>query len=104
VEPVGAAVSATNLQVLHYSGTYADGIKNVEAETADMEKGDLRQYSFADMKVGFPSADVAVMTYKVTTQGTSAGQDLSGAYNAGRVWVKREGKWLGVFHTEVKAQ
>jgi len=44
------------------------------------------------------------MTYKVTMQGTSAGQDVSGTYNAASVYVQRDGKWLGVFHTEVKAQ
>src|SRR5947209_4757277 len=44
-------------------------------------------------------------SYKVTMQGTSStGQDVSGTYNAASVWVKRDGKWLGVFHTEVKAQ
>ena len=68
------------------------------------EGTDLRDYSFADTKVVFPSADVAVMTYKVTMQETSAGQDASGTYNSASVWNKRGGKWLGVFHTEVKAQ
>jgi ketosteroid isomerase-like protein len=92
------------LMAKDYSGAYAEGIKTLDNEVADMEKGDLRQYSFADTKVVLPNADVAVMTYKVTTQGTSAGQDMSGTYNAASVWVKREGKWLGAFHTEVKAQ
>lgn len=87
-----------------YCGAYAEGIKNVDAEIADMEKGELREYSFADTKVVFPSPDVAVMTYKVTMQGTSAGKDISGTYNASSVWVKRDGKWLGALHTEVKAQ
>ena len=88
-----------------YYGAYAEGIKNLDAEVADMEKGELRQYSFADTKVVFPNPDVAVMTYKVTMQGTSsAGQDISGTYNASSVWVKRDGKWLGALHTEVKAQ
>ncbi len=88
-----------------YYGAYAEGIKNLDAEVADMEKGELRQYSFADTKVVFPNPDVAVMTYKVTMQGTSSpGQDISGTYNASSVWVKRDGKWLGALHTEVKAQ
>src|SRR5437667_9137669 len=88
-----------------YYGAYAEGIKNVDAEFADMQKGELREYSYADTKVVFPSPDAAVMTYKVTMQGTSStGQDVSGTYNAASVWVKRDGKWLGVFHTEVKAQ
>jgi ketosteroid isomerase-like protein len=87
-----------------YYATYAEGIKTLDREVADMEKTDLRDYSFADSKVVFPSADVAVMTYKVTMEETSAGQDASGTYNSASVWNKRGGKWLGVFHTEIKAQ
>jgi hypothetical protein len=87
-----------------YCGVYADGIKTLDTEVADMAKTDLRDYSFADMKVVFPSADIAVITYKVTQQAISAGQDVSGAYNSAGVWMKRGGKWLGVFHTETKTQ
>jgi Domain of unknown function (DUF4440) len=87
-----------------YYGTYAEGIKNLDREVADMAKTDLREYSLADMKVVFPSSDVAVVTYKTTMQQTSEGKDMSGTYNSGSVWVKKGGKWLEVFHTEVKAQ
>ena len=87
-----------------YYGTYAEGIKNLDREVADMAKTDLREYSLADMKVVFPSADVAVITYKTTIQLTSEGKDMSGTYNSGSIWVKKGGKWLEVFHTEVKAQ
>jgi hypothetical protein len=87
-----------------YYGEYAEGIKNLDGEVADMAKTDLRQYSLADIKVVFPSSDVAVITYKTTMQETSEGKDMSGAYNSASVWVKKGGKWLGVFHTEVKAQ
>jgi hypothetical protein len=87
-----------------YCGASAEGIKNLDTEVADMAKTDLRDYSFADMKVVFPKAGVAVITYKVTQHATSAGQDVSGTYNTGSVWMKQDGKWLGVFHTEAKAQ
>jgi len=87
-----------------YCGEYAEGIKNLDREVADMAKTDLRDYSLADMKVVFPSADVAVITYKSTIQQTSEGKDMSGTYNSGSIWVKKGGKWLEVFHTEVKAQ
>jgi hypothetical protein len=81
------------------------GIKGTDAEVAEMAKTDVRDNVFADMKVTFPAADVAVITYKVTTQATSAGQDTSGTYNAATVWVKYDDKtWLAVFHTFVKAQ
>ena len=87
-----------------YYGTYAEGIKNLDREVADMAKTDLREYSLADMKVVFPSADVAVTRYKATIQETSEGKDMSGTYNSASVWVKKSGKWLEVLHTEVKAQ
>jgi hypothetical protein len=87
-----------------YYGDYAEGIKNLDGEVADMAKTDLREYSLADVKVVFPSADVALITYKATTQATSEGKDVSGTYNSGSVWIKKAGKWHGVFHTEVKVQ
>ena len=87
-----------------YCGAYAEGIKTLDTEVADMAKTDLRDYSFADMKVVFPKGGVAVITYKVTQHATSAGQDVSGTYNISSVWVKEGGKWLGVLHTEAKVQ
>src|SRR5438128_1133688 len=87
-----------------YCGAYAEGIKTLDTEVADMAKTDLRDYSFADMKVVFPKGGVAVITYKVTQHATSAGQDVSGTYNISSVWVKEGGEWLGVLHTEAKAQ
>src|SRR5215468_9738230 len=68
-----------------YYGAYGEDIKNLDREVADMAKADLRDYSLADMKVAFPSADVAVITYKATIQQTSEGKDMSGTYNSGSI-------------------
>src|SRR5262249_8977090 len=87
-----------------YYGEYAEGIKNLDGAVADMAKPDLRHHSLADVRVVVPSSDVALITYKTTMQETSEGKDMSGTYNSASVWVKKGGKWLGVFHTEVKAQ
>jgi hypothetical protein len=87
-----------------YCGVYADGIKSVSEEVADMEKNELRDYSFADMKVAFPTPNVAVTTYKATLQISSGGKDRSGTYNVGNVWITTGGKWLVIFHTDVKSQ
>lgn len=87
-----------------YVGVYARGTMDTDAQIADMEKADLRDYSFSDMKAVFPSADVAVLTYKVTTHRMTGGQDVSGLYNGGGVWIKQNGKWLSVFHTSIKAE
>ena len=87
-----------------YCGAYANALKTLDMEVADMAKADLRDYSLADMKVVFPSADVATVTYKATIQETFEGKDMSGAYNSVSIWVKKGGKWLEILHTELKAQ
>jgi len=87
-----------------FVGLDAEGFKNVDAELADVPKYDVRENSFADMKVAFPSANMAVITYKVTTQATHNGQDISGTYNGASVWTKRERKWRLVFHAFTKSQ
>jgi len=87
-----------------YCGVYPEGIKTLDTEVADMAKTDMREYSFADTKVAFPSASVAVITYKVTLQATSDGKDASGTYNSASVYIKQSGKWLAVFHGEAKTQ
>jgi hypothetical protein len=87
-----------------FSVVDAEGVKDADAEVAEMQKTDLTNYSFADMKVALLSPKMAVATYKVTTQSTSSGRDTSGTYYAATVWNKRGAKWLAVLHTFVKAQ
>ncbi len=82
----------------------AQGIENVGAQLSDMEKYDVRGNTFADMKVTFPSSKVAIITYKVTTQATRAGQDTSGTYNVASVWMKKGGNWLLICHAFTKGQ
>src|SRR5215467_16220255 len=48
----------------------AEGFKNVDGELAEVPKYDVRDNSFADMKVAFPTGNTAMVTYKVTTQST----------------------------------
>jgi hypothetical protein len=87
-----------------YYGVYAEGMKTLDAELADMAKSDLRDYSFSDVKVVFPHPKMAVMTFKAKVQATADGKDISGTYNCGSVWVQQGGKWVGAFHSEAKAQ
>jgi hypothetical protein len=87
-----------------YYGVYAEGVKTLDTELADMAKSDLREYSFSDIKVVFPHPKMAVMTYKATVQATADGKDISGTYNSGSVWIQQGGKWVGALHTEAKMQ
>ena len=61
-----------------YYGVYAEGMKTLDGELADMAKSDLQDYSFSDVKVVFPHPKMAVMTYKAKVQATADGKDISG--------------------------
>jgi ketosteroid isomerase-like protein len=87
-----------------FVGLDAEGFKNVDGDLADIPKYDVRDNSFADMKVAFPTANMAVVTYKMTTRSTHDGQETSGIYNVVSVWTKREHKWRLVVHTFMKSQ
>jgi hypothetical protein len=85
-------------------GVYADGTYNLQKQVDDMQKWDMKSFSFSDFKLVMPDANTAVVTYKVTIEGTSEGKDASGNYNAGSVWHMKNGEWRAVFHTNVKEE
>ena len=87
-----------------YYGVYADGIKTLDMEVADMDKTDIDSYSLADINVEFPNANIAIITYKATQQATSDGKDVSGTYYNESVWVKKGNRRLNAFHTAIKAK
>jgi Domain of unknown function (DUF4440) len=88
----------------NYVGINADGTTKKTSVVAQMQNTDLRNYSFADMKVVFPKVGVAVVTYKSTVDSSAAGQDTSGAYNVASVWTKRWGNWVLISHAFIKSQ
>jgi hypothetical protein len=83
-------------------GVYADGISDMAKEMSDMQKWDMKSFTISDYKILSDEKDVVVSTYKVTLEGTFDGKDASGSYNAGTVWKMEKGKWLAIFHTNVK--
>lgn len=83
---------------------YAEGVSNLEKELADMKKWDMKTFAISNFDAFSDEKDVVVTTYTVKIEGTFDGKDASGTYNAGSVW-KLEGKdWLGIFHTNIKAE
>jgi Domain of unknown function (DUF4440) len=88
----------------NYVGINAEGTTKVASEVSAMENTDLRNYSFADMKVVFPKAGVAIVTYKATVQSSTAEQDTSGTYNVASVWAKRWGNWSLISHAFIKSE
>jgi hypothetical protein len=88
----------------NYVGINADGITKVATQVIEMENTDLRNYLFADTKVTFPKAGVALVTYRTIVQSSTAGHDTSGTYNLASVWAKRWGNWVLITHAFMKSQ
>ena len=85
-----------------FRGVYAESISNMQNELDDMKKWDMKSFEISDYDIFSDEKDVVVTTYKVKIEGTYDGKDMSGTYNAGTVWKQENGKWMAIFHTNVK--
>jgi hypothetical protein len=83
---------------------YAEGVSDMAKELADMQKWDVKSFTFSDFNAVPAGADTMVTTYTVTIDGTYDGKDMSGTYNCGSVWKMEKGGWMGIFHTMLKPE
>src|SRR5689334_43971 len=81
---------------------YPEGISNLQMELDDMQKWDMKSFELSNFDSFSDEKDVIVTTYTVKVEGTFNGKDASGTYNAGSVWKLENGKWLAIFHTNIK--
>jgi uncharacterized protein (TIGR02246 family) len=65
-----------------------------------LKGGRLLEYTMTDLKAIQVDKDAMLVTYRTTGKFSAHGQE--GAYDARAtsLWVKRNGKWLAVFHQE----
>ena len=92
-----------NLVDKDFRGVYDEGISNMQKELEDMKKWDMKSFEISDYDMFSDEKDVVVTTYKVKIEGTYEGKDMSGTYNAGTVWKQENGKWMAIFHTNIKS-
>ena len=71
-----------------------DSLKNAKIETFKIS-------NFADRMI---DDDDMLMTYVVEVKGTMGKEDVSGKYQAASVWHRTGDKWIGVYHSEIKAK
>ena len=83
---------------------YPEGINKLQNELDDMKKWDMKSFEISDFDMFSDEKDVVVTTYVVKVEGTVDGKDVSGTYNAGSVWKQENGKWLAIFHTNIKQE
>src|ERR1043166_2195418 len=83
---------------------YDTGGSDMAKELDAMKKWDMKSFAISDYDIFSDEKDVIVATYTVKVEGTFDGKDMSGTYNAGSVWKLENGKWLAIFHTNIKEE
>ena len=68
--------------------------------------GDARitSFEFSDEKVIFPTADIAVASYKARQSFTMGGNSHEMVMYDTTTWVRKDGQWLACAHTETPEQ
>ena len=87
-----------------YVAVYEDGNYNVAHELQSMKNTNLQAFKIADFTSRMVDPDDMLMTYSVEVKGTHGKEDISGKYNAASLWHRANSKWLGVYHSEIKAK
>ena len=60
----------------------------------------LKSFQIEDVRVSFPTEDVAVIAYKVTEDMEVEGKPLRLKAADATTWVRKDGEWLAALHTE----
>ncbi len=85
-----------------YRGIYADEINTRDEEIEGPRFCRLETFSFTEAEATFLTDETAVLVYKIVTKNFLKERDISGVFNASSVWVKRDGEWKLILHTEAR--
>lgn len=84
--------------------TGAQGAATIDRQSfAKMMEGSdwtLESYVFSDVQVAFPTADVAIIGYKVSENLLIDGKPLKLEAADASTWIRQDGSWRCALHTE----
>lgn len=87
-----------------YVGVYDDGAGGKAKEIDHLKNANVASFKIGKFTSKPIDADDMLMTYDVDLKATMGKADISGKYHAASVWHRTGNKWLGVYHTEIKAR
>lgn len=87
-----------------YIGIANDGMKTTAGEVEKMNTFDLDELHLEDEEISFPAENTAIVTYKMVSHGRFQGKEVTGKIYTSTVWIKRDGQWSAVLHTESTAE
>jgi hypothetical protein len=83
---------------------YPDGRHNRAQEMRNIRSVKLRYYALGKIKSQSIDADNVLLTYSVDLRATVGTTPISGRRWVASLWHRDHGKWLTVYHTEMKAK
>ena len=92
------------LAALGGQGIYFGKVKSDAESAEDAKYNEVKNISFEDWKVTFPTKDVAIVTYKASLNATYKGKDTSGTYVHSEAWVNINGEWKSALYHQSKAE
>jgi hypothetical protein len=88
----------------NYVGLYDYGVASKAKELDSLKNAKISSFKIENFKSQMIDQDDMLMTYVVEVKGTMGKDDITGKYNAASLWHRTGNKWLGVYHTEIKAK
>ena len=88
----------------NFVALYEDGTKSRADEVRSLRATTLNSFRFRNFSSRAIDAEDMLLTYMVDVQGTYGKDDISGSYWASSVWHRGGGRWVAVYHSEIKAK
>src|SRR5207248_3939644 len=83
---------------------YADGRHDLTQEMRNISALQVRDYTLGRIRSQSIDPDNILLTYSVDLRGTVGNKPVSGRRWVASLWHRSHGKWLTVYHTEIKAK
>jgi hypothetical protein len=88
----------------NYVGLYDSGAASTATEVDHLKISKIASFKIGNFASHMVDQNNMLTTYVVDVKGTMGKDDISGKYHAASLWHRSGGKWLGVYHTEIKAK
>ena len=88
----------------NFVGVYADGTHDLAREMEAIRHVTIQDYALTNMKSHTVDADDVLLTYEADLHALADGRPVSERLWMASLWHRAGGRWLCVYHTEIKAK
>jgi hypothetical protein len=87
-----------------FVGVYADGTHDLARELQSLKVATIEDYKIANLQSHSLDRDNVMLTYDADVRLLTGRKTISRKIWMGSLWERRGGRWLCVYHTEIKAK